>query len=66
MKGEIYLKVTPEKEGTLFTGHCIIEDVNYMDKLYIIDNIAESLHMSDEDIMGYYNYRKVKKITPDD
>lgn len=66
MKGEIYLKATPEKEGTQLTGHCILEDVNYMDKLYIIDNIAESLDMSDEDIMEYYIYRKVKKITPDD
>lgn len=66
MKGEIYLKATPENEGTHLTGHCIIEDVNYMDKLHIIDTIAESLHMSDEDIMGYYIYRKVKKITPDD
>lgn len=37
-----------------------------MDKLHIIDNIAESLHMSDEDIMEYYTYRKVKKITLDD
>lgn len=62
MKGEIYLKATPENEGTHLTGHCILEDVNYMDKLHI----AESLHMSDEDIMEYYIYRKVKKITPDD
>lgn len=62
MKGEIYLKATPEKEGTHLTGHCTLEDVNYMDKLHII----ESLHMSDEDIMGYYIYRKVKKITLDD
>lgn len=55
---------TPEKGGTHLTGHCIIEDVNYMYKLHIIDNIAESLHMCDEDIMGYYIYRKAKKITP--
>ena len=66
MKGEIYLKATPEKEGTLLTGHCILEDVNYMDKLSIIDNITKSLHMSDEDIMRYYIYRKVKKNTLDD
>lgn len=66
MKGEIYLKATPEKEGTLLTGHCTIEDVNYMDKLHIIGSIAESLHMSDVNIMEYYIYRKVKKITPDD
>lgn len=66
MKGEICIKATPENEGTHLTGYCIIEDVNYMDKLHIIDNIAESLHMPDEDIMGYYIYRKVKKITPDD
>lgn len=66
MKGEIYIKATPEKEGTRLTGHCILEDVNGIDKLNIIDSITESLHMKDEDIMGYYIYRKVKKITLDD
>lgn len=66
MKGEIYIKATPEKDGTLLTGHCVLEDVNGIDKFNIIDSITESLHMKDEDIMGYYIYRKVKKITLDD
>lgn len=50
MKGEIYIKATPEKEGTRLTGHCILEDVNGIDKFNIIDSITESLHMKDEDI----------------
>lgn len=66
MKGEIYIKATPEKEGTRLTGHCILEDVNVIDRFNIIGSITESLHMKDEDIMEYYIYRKVKKITLDD
>lgn len=66
MKGEIYIKATPEKVGTLLTGHCVLENVNGMDKYNIIDSVFDSLHMSDEDIMGYFIYRKVKKITLDD
>lgn len=53
MKGEIYIKATPK-------------NVNGMDKYNIIDSVFDSLHMSDEDIMGYFIYRKVKKITLDD
>lgn len=26
MKGEIYIKATPEKVGTRLNGHCILED----------------------------------------
>lgn len=66
MKGEIYIKATPEKDGTHLTGHCVLENVNGMDKYNIIDSVFDSLHMSDEDIMGYFIYRKVKKITLDD
>lgn len=66
MKGEIYIKATPEKEGTCLIGHCILEGVNELDKFNIIDSITDSLHMKDEDIMGYYIYRKVKKINLDD
>lgn len=66
MKGEIYIKAIPEKDGTLFTGHCVLEDVNELDKCRIIDTVFDSLHMDDDDILTYYIYRKVKKITPDD
>lgn len=66
MKGEIYIKATPEKDGTLLTGHCVLENVNGMDKYNIIDSVFDSLHMDDEDILKYLIYRKVKKITLDD
>lgn len=66
MKGEIYIKATPEKDGTLLTGHCVLENVNGMDKYNIIDSVIDSLHMDDEDILKYPIYRKVKKIILDD
>lgn len=66
MKGEIYIKATPEKDGTRLTGHCVLEDVNGLDKFRIIDTVVDSLHMDDEDILQYLIYRKVKKITLDD
>lgn len=66
MKGEIYIKATPEKEGTPLTVHCVLENVNGMDKYNIIDSITDSLHMTDEDIMGYFIYRKIKRIGLDD
>lgn len=65
MKGEIYIKAIPEKDGTLFTGHCVLEDVNELDKFHIIDTVVDSLHM-DDDILTYHIYHKVKKITLDD
>lgn len=49
-----------------FTGHCVLEDVNGLDKFRIIDTVFDSLHMDDEDILTYLIYRKVKKIIPDD
>lgn len=66
MKGEIYIKAIPEKDGTLFTGHCVLEDVNGLDKFRIIDTVFDSLHMNDDDILKYPIYRKVKKIILDD
>lgn len=66
MKGEIYIKAIPEKGGTRFTGHCVLEDVNELDKFRIIDTVVDSLHMDDDDILTYHIYRKVKKITLDD
>lgn len=66
MKGEIYIKAIPEKDGTRLTGHCILEDVNGLDKFHIIDSVIDSLHMDDEDILKYPIYRKVKKIILDD
>lgn len=66
MKGEIYIKAIPEKGGTLFTGYCVLEDLNGLDKFRIIDTVFDILHMDDEDILTYLIYRKVKKITPDD
>jgi hypothetical protein len=66
MKGEICIKAIPEKDGTRLTGHCILEDVNGLDKFRIIDTLVDSLHMDDEDILQYLIYRKVKKITLDD
>ena len=49
-----------------FTGHCVLEDLNGLDKFRIIDTVFDTLHMDDEDILTYLIYRKVKKITPDD
>ena len=66
MKGEIYIKAIPEKDSTILTGHCVIEDANELDKFRIIDTVVDSLHMDDEHVLTYLIYRKVKKIILDD